>query len=418
MALFRLSGPATAAALRTLAGRDFVPRRATLARLADAAGTPLDDALVTWFPAPHSFTGEDVAEIGVTGGAATVAAMLAALGEIDGLRLSRPGEFARRAFDNGRLDLTEAEGLADLVEATSEAQRLQALRQASGGLKARAEDWHGRLLGLVAEIEASLDFGEDEADVSAAMVGDTVPAIADLADEIETELGRYRFAERLRRGVNIVVVGSPNAGKSSLVNALARRDVAIVSPEAGTTRDLIEVQLDLGGIPAVLVDTAGLRDAPAGAVESEGIRRARARAEDADIVVHVLGDGEVPVTGALAVRSKADLRSGTNREPAGCDGALDVSALTGAGIAALEAELARRAAALTGAGEEALVTRERQRAALAACVAELRAAAAEAETVLRAEALRQALHALGELTGRTTAERILDVVFCRFCIGK
>jgi tRNA modification GTPase len=401
-----------------LAGRDFVPRRATLARLADDAGTPLDDALVTWFPAQRSFTGEDVAEIGVSGGAATVAAMLAALARIDGLRLARPGEFTRRAFDNGRLDLTEAEGLADLVEATSEAQRLQALRQASGGLKARAEDWHRRLLGLVAEIEASLDFGEDEADVSAALVGDAMPAIAALAGEIEAELDRYRFAERLRRGVNIVVVGAPNVGKSSLVNALSRRDVAIVSPEAGTTRDLIEVHLDLGGIPAVLVDTAGLRDAPAGAVESEGIRRARARADEADIIVHVLGDGDLPVAGALAVRSKADLREGAGRALAGCDGALDVSGVTGAGIAALEAELARRAAALTGAGEELLVTRERQRAALAACAAELRAAAAEADTVLRAEALRQALHALGELTGRTTAERILDVVFRRFCIGK
>jgi tRNA modification GTPase len=412
VALFRVSGPAAGAALQALAGRDFAPRRATLARLVDPAlAEPIDDALVTWFPAPASFTGEDVAEIGVTGGPAVVAAMLRALAGIAGLRLAQPGEFARRAFDNGRLDLTEAEGLADLIDATSEAQRRQALRQASGGLKALAERWHEALIGLLAEIEASLDFGEDEADVAERMVGDTAPAIAALAAEIEAHLGRYRFAERLRRGVTVVVVGRPNVGKSSLVNALARRDVAIVADEPGTTRDLIEVHLELGGVPVVLVDTAGLRE-PGGGVEAEGIRRARTRAEEADIVLSVVDVGEPPLAGAIGVRSKLDVRAPSS------DGLIDVSAVTGANLDRLIDVLARQAAELTGAGEDLLVSQERQRAALAACSGALRMAGAEPDPVLRAESLRAALKALGDLTGRTSVERILDTVFGRFCIGK
>ena len=414
MALLRLSGPGAGAALRQLAGRDFLARRATLAPLRDGGGELIDTGLVTWFPGPASFTGEDVAEIGVTGGVAVVAAMLAALGAIDGLRLARPGEFARRAFDHGKLDLTEAEGLADLVDASSEAARRLALRQAAGGLKALAEDWHQRLVALVAEIEASLDFAEDEADVSARMLADTAPAIAALAAEMAAHSGRYAFAERLRRGVSIILIGAPNAGKSSLVNALAMRDVAIVSEEAGTTRDLIEVAMDLDGVAATLIDSAGLREAgEAGAVESEGMRRARARAAESDIVVHVLGDGEAAVPGTLAVRSKADLRARPSS-----DGAIDLSVRTGAGLDSLQAELVARAALLTGRGEDVLVTRERQRAALDACRAALDMAAAEADTVLRAESLRSALAALGELTGRTSVEQILDVVFGRFCIGK
>ncbi|MBB4633069.1 tRNA modification GTPase [Sphingosinicella soli] len=391
-----------------------MPRRATLKRLRAPDGCAIDDALVLWFPAPASFTGEDVAELQLTGGTAVVAALLRTLGDIDGLRPAQPGEFARRAFDNGKLDLTQAEGLADLIDAETEAQRRQALRQASGGLKALAEDWHARLLGVLGETEASLDFGEDEEDVSARLVGDQDAQIACLAAEIEAHLGRYRFAERLRRGLTIVLLGAPNAGKSSLVNALAKRDVAIVSPEAGTTRDLIEVHLDLGGVAATLVDTAGLRDNTAGVVEAEGVRRARARADDADLVLFLCaeGKGEDAPPGALVVQSKADLR------PSGERGTLRVSAVTGEGLFELETVLIDHARTLTGWGQDATITHERQRSALAGCRDALIEAGGEVDAVLRAESLRLAMRCLGQLTGRVNVEDILDVVFRRFCIGK
>lgn len=390
------------------------PRRATLASLRDpATGVPIDAALIIWFPAPTSFTGEDVAELHVTGGPAVAAAALAALAAVPGLRLAEPGEFTRRAFDNDKLDLTQAEGLADLIEAETEAQRLQALRQASGGLKSLAENWHLRLMGVLAEIEASLDFGEDEEDVSARMTADQVPVIAALAAEIEKHLARHTFAERLRRGINIVVIGAPNTGKSSLINVLARRDVAIVSPEAGTTRDLIEVHLDLGGVPAVLVDTAGLRETADG-IEAEGVRRARERAAEADIVLHLVAPGETAQAGAIAAVSKADLLDPGARGGA----ALEISSMTGEGLDDLEALLAERAGALAGAGEDALVTRERQRSALADCAAALHEAAFETDIVLRAEALRTAMNALGKLTGRVNVEAVLDIIFSRFCVGK
>ena len=382
-------------------------------RLQDG-GTAIDDALVLWFPAPASFTGEDVAELHVTGGPAVVAALLRALGAVEGLRLAEPGEFARRAFDNGKLDLTEAEGLADLIDAETEAQRRQALRQASGGLRKLAESWHARLLSILAETEAALDFGEDEEDVSARLVADEVPGITALAREIEAHLAGYRFAERLRRGLTIVLLGAPNAGKSSLINALARRDVAIVSPEAGTTRDLIEVHLDLGGVPATLVDTAGLRET-GGSVEAEGVRRARARAEGADLVLFLVGpEGEDAMApeGAVIVHSKSDLRAAVAGDQ------LCVSARTGEGLAQLEALLVEKAAALTGAGQDALVTHARQQAALTEYRDMLRVAEGESDVVLRAESLRAGMRALGRLTGRVGVEDILDIVFGRFCIGK
>lgn len=389
------------------------PRRATLVRLRDA-GTAIDDALVLWFPAPASFTGEDVAELHVTGGPAVVAALLRALGTIEGLRPAEPGEFTRRAFDNGKLDLTEAEGLADLIDAETEAQRRQALRQASGGLRALATDWHDRLLSILAETEASLDFGEDEEDVSTRLVEGKAPEIIALAREIDGHLGHYRFAERLRRGLTIVLLGAPNAGKSSLINALARREVAIVSPEAGTTRDLIEVHLDLGGVAATLVDTAGLRDAE-GAIEAEGVRRARQRADEADLVLFLVGPDDHNATippDAVAVQSKADIRSNPVGEQ------LRVSAVTGEGLAALEALLIERAGALAGAGQDALVTNARQRDALVECRDAMIAASEENDPVLRAESLRMAMRDLGRLTGRVGVEDILDIVFGRFCIGK
>ncbi|WBX85467.1 tRNA uridine-5-carboxymethylaminomethyl(34) synthesis GTPase MnmE [Sphingosinicella microcystinivorans] len=420
VAVVRVSGPAAGAALRALARRLPSPRRAALVRLRAPDGDAIDDALVLWFPAPASFTGEDVAELHVTGGPAVVAALLGALGGMDGLRPAEPGEFARRAFDNGKLDLTQAEGLADLIDAETEAQRRQALRQASGGLKALAEAWHARLLSILAETEAALDFGEDEEDVSARLVDDQGPGIAALGAEIDRHLARYRFAERLRRGLTIVLLGAPNAGKSSLINALARRDVAIVSPEAGTTRDLIEVHLDLGGVPATLVDTAGLRETE-GVIEAEGVRRARARAEEADLVLFLVGpegrDGDVP-TGAVVVESKADLRPDPPEQGHEQEQRLRVSAITGEGLASLEALLVDHARRLAGSGQDALVTHERQRAALAECRDALGTAAGENDVVLRAESLRTAMRSLGRLTGRVGVEDILDIVFGRFCIGK
>ncbi len=413
VAVVRVSGPSAADAVRSLCGRLPAPRRATLAHLSGQDG-PIDDGIVLWFPAPASFTGEDIAEFQVTGGPAVLKALLRGLGAMDGLRPAEAGEFARRAFDNGKLDLTQAEGLADLIDAETDAQRRQALRQASGGLKSLAENWHTRLLYILAETEAALDFGEDEEDVSANLVGGQGSLIAGLADEISAHLAGYHFAERLRRGLTIVLLGAPNAGKSSLVNALAKRDVAIVSAEAGTTRDLIEVHLDLGGVPATLVDTAGLRET-ASAIEAEGVKRARARAAEADIVLYLVGpdDGASPPDGAISVESKADLLAAGRQS-----GRLRVSSVTGQGLAELEALLVHRADVLTGSGQDSLVVHERQRAALEACKQALAMGANESDVVLRAESLRVAMRALGHLTGRVGVEDILDVVFGRFCIGK
>lgn len=412
IAVVRLSGVRAFAALSTLTGRNrFIPRRATRARLTSRSGIAIDEAIVLCFPAPASFTGEDVAEIHVTGGAAVVSALLTELGSLAGLRLAAPGEFARRAFEAGKIDLTEAEGLADLIEAQSEAQRIQALRQASGGLKDLAERWQAALLSALAETEAMLDFSEDEEDVALQIAGERASVPLRIACEIEQHLSGYTFAERLRRGVGIVVTGAPNIGKSSLVNALAKREVAIVSPEAGTTRDPIEVHLSLAGVPAILVDTAGLRVATA-PVESEGIRRARSRIAEADIVLQLIAPGENADAGAMAIVTKADTRI------ARCVGGLDVSVATGEGLETLREALCRRAAALTGSGEDLLVTHERQRASLADCSAALAEAARESDPVLHAESLRTALRALGALTGQVSVERILDVIFSRFCIGK
>ncbi len=416
VAVLRISGTRANAALAALTHTPSLPplRRASLMTLYHpASGVPIDDALVIRFAGPASFTGEDSVELHVTGGPSVVAAALDALGSINGLRLARAGEFARRAFDNEKLDLTQAEGLADLIEAQTEGQRLQALRMASGGLKDLAERWRADLVTCLAECEAALDFGEEESDVSSEMLGEQDAPIRALHDDITAHLDRAKFGERLRRGLSIIVLGAPNVGKSSLINALARRDVAIVSPQAGTTRDLIEVQLDLGGVPATLIDTAGLRET-GNVIEAEGVRRAKARAAEADIILHLCKPGDRVPEGAIAVYPKADLRPAQAAHGSG----FHVSSLTGVGLGALESALLARAAELTGRGEDAIVARERQRVALAACVDHLADARAEPDHVLRTENLRLALRALGELTGRVGVEDILDQIFGRFCIGK
>jgi tRNA modification GTPase len=384
-------------------------------------GTPLDRGLVLWFPKPASFTGEDMAELHLHGGRAVIASVLDAVLSLEAIRLAEPGEFARRAFENGKLDLTEVEGLADLINAQTEAQARQALAQAGGSLRRLYENWRDRLLRAQALTEAGLDFS-DEGDVTAKAATGTDSIIAKLIAEIASHFADRR-AERLRDGFHVVIAGAPNAGKSSLLNALARRDVAIVSEEAGTTRDIIEVHLDLAGLPVILTDTAGLRRAE-GKVEVEGIRRALARAEAADLILWLidatrpvsappesLARGQAPI---LAVRNKLDLA------PVEAAEGLSLSAKTGVGIDALVADLTERASEALGAGAEApAVTRARHRGELEAALAALRHyEAADLAPELKAEELRIAATHLGRLTGRIDVEEVLGAIFSEFCIGK
>ena len=369
----------------------------------------IDKALVIAFPAPRSFTGEDVVELHVHGGPAVVAALLRTLGERPGLRLAEPGEFSRRAFDNCRLDLSQAEGLSDLVEAQTEAQRRQALAQASGRLRDKVESWRAAIIRLMAEAEADLDFS-DEGDVA---VSRDAALLARLQTEIQSALAGSGVGERIREGFTIAVVGEPNVGKSSLVNSLAKRDVAIVSEVAGTTRDLIEVGLDLAGLPVTLIDTAGLRET-SDPIEVEGVRRARARADRADLVLHVVTERPSAVLGQLVV-NKID--SGAI-SPGVRDGTIYVSARTGAGLEQLESWLTAWASRQLPAGEPALVARERHRLALERAGSHLAEASLEADQVLYAELLRLAARALGEVTGRVGVEDVLGDIFGRFCIGK
>lgn len=423
VAVVRLSGPAAGQALMALAGSLPKPRVATVRPLRDPArDVVLDQALVLWFPAPNSFTGEDCAEFHLHGGRSVIAGVLAALAGIAGLRLAEPGEFTRRAFENGKLDLTQAEGLADLIDAETEAQRLQALRQMAGGLRQAADGWRADIVRAMALTEAAIDFS-DEADVSTRAIGQAREVINDLVVQLAGALDDGRKGEILREGFRVVITGPPNVGKSSLINALSRRDVAIVSDEPGTTRDVVEVRLDLGGLPILVMDTAGLRAAP-GKVEIEGIRRTLARAREADLVLWVV-DATAPVLAmpddlrsvgqqVLVVLNKVDI--GSRIEGV----ALGLSTLTGEGVGALLDVLGQRAAGAAGVRESPLVTRVRHRAmltdALAACRAFLMGAESEAE--FRAEDLRLAAHSLGRLTGRVDVEEVLGEIFGRFCIGK
>src|SRR5450631_1522707 len=283
ISIVRVSGPQAGAALTLLAGKIPEPRMATRALLRDASRQPIDDAVVLWFPGPASATGEDVAEFHVHGGRAVLAALFAALAALPDVRAAEPGEFTRRAFENGKLDLTEAEALDDLIHADTDRQRRQALRQLKGLLGDKARDWRARIIEASALIEAGIDFS-DEGDVSAELIAPALKKIAALHREIEEVLAAEGQSERLREGLVVAIAGPPNVGKSTLINALARREVAIVSPHAGTTRDVIEVQLDLDGYPVTVIDTAGVRDTD-DPVEQEGVRRARTRAAEADLVL-------------------------------------------------------------------------------------------------------------------------------------
>ena len=406
IAVIRLSGEGVFDSVRILTGtRRLPPPRTAMLRSIYRPGDHqlIDQALVLIFPGPHSFTGEDSAEIHCHGSPAVVAAVQQACLAL-GLRPAEPGEFTRRAFENGRIDLTQAEALADLIAAETESQRDQALANAGGRLRALAEQWRTTLLNLRAETEADLDFA-DEPDVSPAT---TTPALHALVQAIESALASAPLAERVRNGLVIAVTGPPNAGKSSLVNALAAREVAIVTPIPGTTRDVIEVHLDLGGVACTLLDTAGLRDS-SDPIEQEGIRRAKARAAAADLVLS-LGDGP-----GLRVVNKIDL---TGDPPGIRDGAAFLSATTGQGLEDLRAHLVAWARAQLPKGEPALVTSARQAHLLAQTLAFLREAEAEADSVLRAESLRLAADTLGRLTGAVDPEELLGAIFSRFCIGK
>ncbi|HYC03405.1 MAG TPA: tRNA uridine-5-carboxymethylaminomethyl(34) synthesis GTPase MnmE [Azospirillaceae bacterium] len=422
--IIRISGPEAGNALATLTGKPLPPaRQAALTALHDpVGGEVMDRALLLWFPTPSSFTGEDVAELHLHGGRAVLSAVTAALAGL-GLRVAEPGEFSRRAFENGKLDLTEAEAIADLVEAETAAQRRQALRQMQGELGRLYEDWRSRLVRALAHLEADIDFPDEDLPESVAPA--VRPVLESLAAEIGAHLDDGHRGERLRDGVSIAILGAPNAGKSSLLNAIARRDVAIVSARAGTTRDVIEAYLDLGGFPVVLADTAGLRDA-ADEIEQEGIRRARARAEAADLKLLVFDAGTGPDAETLAlaggdallVLNKADLL--TSPAPAGVGGhpAIVVSAASGEGLPSLLSALQSRVAELvTGSGAPPL-TRARHRAALEECRAALLRALAAPLPELAAEDVRLAARALGRITGRVDVEDLLDVIFRDFCIGK
>jgi tRNA modification GTPase len=408
IAVVRVSGPDAAQALEKIAGKVPNARRAVSMTLT-WNGEMLDRALVLWLPGPATATGEDVAEFHLHGGRAVVASVLRALGEIPGLRMAEPGEFTRRAFSNGKLDLAQAEGLADLLAAETEAQRRQALRQAEGGLGRLVGGWRERLLGFVARVEAAIEFAEDEDDVPALAPADLAGMDA-LAAEMAAALAQPP-AERLRDGVRIVVAGPTNAGKSSLINVLAGRDAAIASPVAGTTRDLIEIPVGIAGMPCLLIDSAGLREA-GGHIEQIGMARARAAIESADLILWLGLRDDCPDHGrSILVHTKADLGK------AGGEADIATSIVTGEGLDALRALLETRVAGLLPPAD-AIAFNARHRERIGEAVVELREAGRQQDALFIAEHLRQARIALDRITGRAGVEEMLDALFGRFCIGK
>lgn len=418
VAVIRVSGPAALQSLEELSGlKKPRPRFAHFIALYDDAGAEIDRGLALYFKSPASFTGEDVVEYHVHGGRAVVASLLEALRRMRGLRMAEPGEFTRRAFENGKIDLTEAEAVADLIDAETELQKQQALSQLSGELSALYGGWAERLTRVLAHLEADIDFSE-ESDVESQK-----PEIGKILEEISIHLDDNRRGERLREGFQITIIGPPNAGKSSLMNALAQRDVAIVSEKAGTTRDVIEVHLDLGGWPVVIADTAGLRDAEHDDIEAEGIARAKKRAALADLKLILLDATQAPDAEILSLAdsssivaiNKCDVRE--NPVLKGFS-PVEISVKTGAGLSVLLREIVGHIARNFGAGGAPSLTRARHRSALQDCAACLERALAATETELAAEDARLALRALGRITGRVDVEDLLDIIFRDFCIGK
>jgi tRNA modification GTPase len=450
IAVMRISGPETGAILTALCGPTPSPRRAVVRAVrnggaGDCRGSPddradrpgtspgvgpdrrgevLDRAMVLWLPGPDSYTGEDSAELHLHSGPAVIDAVAAALSAL-GARPAEPGEFTRRAFLNGKMDLVAAEAVHDLVAAETDAQRRQALRQLDGALGDLYHGWSDRLRVALARQEALIDFPDE--DLPPEVEADLLAAVRSMRAEITAHLDDGHRGEKLREGLFFAVTGAPNVGKSSLINALAERDVAIVSATPGTTRDTIETRLVLGSVPVTLVDTAGLRDT-SDPIEAEGVRRARARAADADLVITVIESGAAcdvppPIDPAdaqtdrsspprLIVANKCDLRADDR------DGILPISALTGVGMPVLRARLAAEAASLTRSGGPPPLTRARHRIALQAASRWLADVEYAIEPELRGEAMRLALRALGTITGQVGVEAILDTIFREFCIGK
>jgi tRNA modification GTPase len=419
--MVRVSGPTAGAALELLAGKIPAARVASRTMLRDLKGQPIDDAVVLYFPGPASATGEDVAEFHVHGGRAVLASLFAALSSIDNVRAAEPGEFTRRAFENGKLDLTEAEGLDDLIHADTDRQRRQALRQLKGLLGDKARTWRAQIIEASALIEAGIDFS-DEGDVPAELIAPALVKVTTLLDEITEVLAARGRTERLRDGLVVAIAGPPNVGKSTLMNQLARREVAIVSPYAGTTRDIIEVQLDLDGYPVTVIDTAGIRETD-DPVEREGVRRARARAAEADLVLWLAdiddarpAESDVPT---WIVRNKIDLDPGNGARRQGVS-QFAISASRGDGLAQLISALVGYAQEFFGSAEAGLISRQRQRDLLQQAAASLQRSI---EVIgkgeeLAAEDLRSAAHSLGRLLGQVDVEDIIDVIFREFCVGK
>jgi len=413
VAVIRISGPQAHRAAERLAGGTLPVRGMSLRRLRDEAGEVLDDGLILTFEGPASFTGEDVAELQVHGSMAGVAGVLSALGRIEGLRLADPGEFTRRALENGKLDLAQVEGLADLIDAETEAQRKQAHALLEGALGRLAERWRRDLIRAAALIEAVIDFADEEVPT------DVTPEVNALIDAVEADLrgqtAGVKMAERIREGFEVAIIGAPNAGKSTLLNALAGRDAAITSEHAGTTRDVIEVRMDLSGLPVTLLDTAGLRETE-DAVEGMGIALARKRAEAADLRVFLVEEGEdlevAFQSGDIRAYPKADRRADKRHA---------VSGLTGEGLDWLTAEIGATLAERSASA--GLATRDRHRAAMERALTSLAAAREVLATGpdmydIAAEELRNAIRALESLVGRIDVENLLDEIFASFCLGK
>lgn len=411
--IIRVSGPKASDALRVLSGAVPNERRASLAKLTDpASGELLDTALILWFPGPGSVSGEDLAEIHCHGGRAVVRALETALENMDGLRRADPGEFTRRAFTHGRMDLAEAEGLSDLLFAETELQRRSAIKAAGGALSRKVEDWQNTILRLSAMVEAELDFS-DEDDVTPAQLSVVQLAADELATEMKNMLDRPR-AEKLREGVRVVLGGPPNSGKSTLLNALVEREAAIVSAVAGTTRDVIEVPIAIKGIPFLFIDTAGVREEGAEEIERIGIDRARQQFDLADLILWLGPEGEGPRNANLIeIASRQDHPEYMPKSP----DVLSVSPVAGAGMDALVALLVDRAKDIVPRGDEISVNK-RQADHLTEAEASLHQIADVQDYLIIAEQLRLARAALDALTGRASTEDMLDSLFGKFCIGK
>lgn len=430
VAVTRVSGTRARDVITLLCGRLPEPRKATRFLFRDpGTGDVLDDGLVLWFPGPASFTGEDTAEFQGHGGKAVTDALLQAIRHLDGVRIAEPGEFSRRAFLNGKLDLTRVEGLADLIQAETDAQRRQALQQMDGALARLYDSWREELIRRLAWMEAHIDFPDE--DIPPDLDRSARNGLEELAQAIDTYLSDNRRGERIRDGIQIAVLGRPNAGKSSLVNALAQREAAIVSDRAGTTRDIIEVHLDLGGFPVTIADTAGLRSSTED-IEAEGIRRARVRASSADLKIAVFDLTEWPEldeetlslvdSSTLVVLNKSDVATTHPDRMIKISGTrpLLLSTHSGEGMAELLSTLTSMVAECLNAGACAppALTRQRHRDALEDCRDSLLRAIHAPMLELMAEDVRLAARALGRITGRVEVDDLLDVIFSDFCIGK